>query len=78
MAARLHRLVIALAAFGLAAIVTGTEAQEIDTIAVLVPEGGTDYGWNQQRPRSPPRPTSRSRSSTIPARPPRASSPTTP
>ena len=27
---------------------TGTLAQEIDTIAVLTPETGTDFGWNQQ------------------------------
>jgi simple sugar transport system substrate-binding protein len=26
----------------------GVAAQEIDTIAVLTPEAGTDYGWNQQ------------------------------
>ena len=49
MAAKLHRIALsALAAIGLAAVVTGTQAQEIDTIAVLVPEQGTDYGWNQQ------------------------------
>ena len=41
-------LVPALAAIGLAAVVTSAQAQEIDTIAVLVPEQGTDYGWNQQ------------------------------
>jgi simple sugar transport system substrate-binding protein len=38
----------ALVAVGLAAVVTGAQAQEIDAIAVLVPEQGTDYGWNQQ------------------------------
>lgn len=27
---------------------SGAIAQEIDTIAVLTPEAGTDYGWNQQ------------------------------
>jgi simple sugar transport system substrate-binding protein len=41
-------LVPALAAIGLAAIVTGAQAQEVSKIAVLVPEQGTDYGWNQQ------------------------------
>ena len=49
MAAKLHRMALsALVAIGLAAVVTGAQAQEIDTIAVLVPEQGTDYGWNQQ------------------------------
>ena len=42
----LSTLVPALAALGVAA--AGAQAQEIDTIAVLVPEQGTDYGWNQQ------------------------------
>jgi basic membrane protein A len=34
----------------LAALVaaSGAYAQEIDTIAVLTPEAGTDFGWNQQ------------------------------
>ena len=27
---------------------SGAVAQEIDTIAVLTPEAGTDFGWNQQ------------------------------
>ncbi|MFK8033030.1 MAG: BMP family protein [Hyphomicrobiales bacterium] len=27
---------------------TGAVAQDIDTIAVLTPEAGTDFGWNQQ------------------------------
>ena len=45
----LHRVALsALVAIGLSAAVTGLQAQEIDTIAVLVPEQGTDYGWNQQ------------------------------
>jgi basic membrane protein A len=49
MAAKLHRMALsALVAIGLAAVVTGAQAQEIDAIAVLVPEQGTDYGWNQQ------------------------------
>ena len=41
-------LVAALAATGVAALGAHAQAQEIDTIAVLVPEQGTDYGWNQQ------------------------------
>lgn len=41
-------LVPALAAFGLALFAAGAQAQQIDKIAVLVPEQGTDYGWNQQ------------------------------
>ncbi|MDE0390213.1 MAG: hypothetical protein OXI75_16060, partial [Rhodospirillales bacterium] len=46
---KLHRMAVsALAAIGLAAVISGAQAQEIDTIAVLVPEQGTDYGWNQQ------------------------------
>ena len=49
MTPKLHRTALsALAAIGLAAVITGAQAQEIDTIAVLVPEQGTDYGWNQQ------------------------------
>ena len=49
MTPKLHRIALsALVAVGLTAAVTGLEAQEIDTIAVLVPEQGTDYGWNQQ------------------------------
>ena len=49
MAVKLHRMALsALVAVGLAAVVTGAQAQEIDAIAVLVPEQGTDYGWNQQ------------------------------
>ena len=49
MAVKLHRMALsALVAIGLAAVVTGAQAQEIDAIAVLVPEQGTDYGWNQQ------------------------------
>lgn len=34
----------------LAAVIAATSAfaQEIDTIAVLTPEAGTDFGWNQQ------------------------------
>lgn len=31
-----------------ALVASGTVAQEIDTIAVLTPEAGTDFGWNQQ------------------------------
>ena len=38
----------ALAAAGMAALATGAGAQEVNKIAVLVPEQGTDYGWNQQ------------------------------
>lgn len=41
-------LVPALAAFGMAVLAAGAQAQQIDKIAVLVPEQGTDYGWNQQ------------------------------
>ena len=49
MAVKLHRMALsALVAIGLTAVVTGAQAQEIDAIAVLVPEQGTDYGWNQQ------------------------------
>ena len=49
MTPKLHRIALsALAAIGLAAVISGAQAQEIDTIAVLVPEQGTDYGWNQQ------------------------------
>ena len=44
----LSTLAAALAVIAVAAIVTGAQAQEIDKIAVLVPEQGTDYGWNQQ------------------------------
>ena len=53
MAAKLHRmmlstLAVAFAAAGAAAVLGGAQAQEVDKIAVLVPEQGTDYGWNQQ------------------------------
>ena len=41
-------LVAALAVTGVAALGAHAQAQEIDKIAVLVPEQGTDYGWNQQ------------------------------
>ena len=41
-------LVPTLAAFGMAVLAAGAQAQQIDKIAVLVPEQGTDYGWNQQ------------------------------
>ena len=27
---------------------SGAVAQDIDTIAILTPEAGTDFGWNQQ------------------------------
>lgn len=39
-----------LRSISLAAIVaaSGAVAQDIDTIAVLTPEAGTDFGWNQQ------------------------------
>jgi basic membrane protein A len=32
----------------LAAVATGAQAGDVKKIAVLVPEQGTDYGWNQQ------------------------------
>ena len=53
MAGMLQRMVSlalapALAAAGMAAFAAGAGAQEVDKIAVLVPEQGTDYGWNQQ------------------------------
>ena len=53
MAGMLQRMVSlalapALAAAGMAALAAGAGAQEVDKIAVLVPEQGTDYGWNQQ------------------------------
>lgn len=38
----------ALAAIFLAVLTTGASAQDVSKIAVLVPEQGTDYGWNQQ------------------------------
>ncbi len=44
----LRGLVPALAMVGALVLATGTQAQDIDKIAVLVPEQGTDYGWNQQ------------------------------
>ena len=42
-------LTIALGAVGLAAWLSGTAlAAEVKAIAILTPEQGTDYGWNQQ------------------------------
>ena len=53
MAAMLSRIALrgiapALAVIGLAALATAAHAQQVEKIAVLVPEQGTDYGWNQQ------------------------------